>query len=222
MAAIRALGTDANRAGMARFGINVERALGVSVTDLRRIARRVGRDHGLARLLWASGIHEERLLAALVEEPVKVTEAQAERWVGAFDSWDLCDLVCANVFDRTPFAFEKAIAWAGREREYEKRAGFALMATLAVHCSDAPVGAFLGLLPLIEREAHDPRNFVKKAVNWALRQIGKRNGRLRRAALASARRIRAQGTPTSRWIAADAIRELDAHAAPRRAAKSAR
>lgn len=193
---------------MRRFGINVDRALGVSVTDLRRIARGLGKDHALARGLWASGIHEARILAALVEEPDRVTEAQAERWVRSFDSWDLCDQVCGNLFDRTPFAFEKAAAWAGREREFEKRAGFALMAMLAVHRRDAPDDAFLPFLKLIEREAHDGRNFVKKAVNWALRQIGKRSPRLREAALLTAGRIRDQGTPSARWIASDALREL--------------
>ena len=194
---------------MARFGINVDRALGVSVTELRRVARRFGRDHGLARGLWASGVHEARILAALVDDPTKVTEAQAERWVRSFDSWDLCDQVCGNLFDRTPFAFEKAAEWAGREREFEKRAGFALMAMLAVHRKDAPDGAFLPFLAVIEREADDGRNFVKKAVNWALRQIGKRSAPLRTAALRSARRIRAGGTPSARWIAAVAIRELE-------------
>ncbi len=207
---------------MGRFGINVQRALGVSVTDLRKIARRLGRDHAVARGLWATGIHEARILAALVEEPAKVAEAQAERWVKSFDSWDLCDQVCGNLLDRTRFAFEKAAAWAGREREFEKRAGFALMAILAVHRKDAPDSAFLPFLPLIEREADDGRNFVKKAVNWALRQIGKRSDGLNRAALGAARRIRGHGTPSARWIAVDAIRELEAYGSGGSRSQSAR
>lgn len=144
-----------------------------------------------------------------MDDPDKVTETQAERWVRAFDSWDLCDQVCANLLRRTPFAFAKAAEWAGRTREFEKRAGFALMAALAVHRKDVSDEEFLALLPVIEREAGDGRNYVKKAVNWALRQIGKRSARLRRAAAASARRIRTQGTASARWISSAALRELD-------------
>ncbi|CAN5175207.1 DNA alkylation repair protein [soil metagenome] len=194
---------------MARFGINVASALGVSVTDLRAIARKLGKDHALARRLWATGVHEARILPAFVDAPEMVTEAQADRWIRAFDSWDLCDQVCTSLFQRTPFAFAKAAEWAGREREFEKRAGFALMAALAVHRKDARDEAFVGLLRLVEEAAGDPRNFVKKSVNWALRQIGKRSARLRRAALAAARRIRRQPTASARWIASDAIRELE-------------
>ncbi len=213
MAALRARGSAKGRAGQARFGIDTEHALGVSMPDVRKIARRLGKDHALARELWATSVHEARILASIVEEPAKVSAAQADRWVRAFNSWDLCDQVCGNVFERTPFAFAKAVEWARREREFEKRAGFALMASLAWQRKDTPEVAFLRLLPAIEREADDGRNFVKKAVNWALRQIGKRNARLRRAALASAKRIRARGTPSARWIAADAIRELERHTA---------
>ena len=206
------MGRERNRAGMARFGINIENAVGVSVTDLRRLARSIGRDHKLAADLWRSGVHEARVLACFVEVPEKVTLAQMERWVRAFDSWDLCDQVCANLFDRTPFAFDKAVEWAARDEEFVKRAGFALMAALAVHDKASPDRRFLPLLPIIEREARDERNFVKKAVNWALRQIGKRNRTLNTAAVRCARRIEKQDSGAARWIARDALRELEGDA----------
>jgi 3-methyladenine DNA glycosylase AlkD len=194
---------------MARFGIATDRALGVRIPDLRRLAREIGRDHGLALRLWRSGVHEARILASMIDDPARVTERQMEAWARSFDSWDLCDQVCGNLFDRTPFAHEAATRWAPREEEFVKRAGFALMATLAVHDADADDRRFLRFLPLIEREAPDGRNFVKKAVNWALRQIGKRNERLRREALRVARRL-AEGPPgPARWVGRDALRELD-------------
>ncbi|MCJ7832376.1 MAG: DNA alkylation repair protein, partial [Actinobacteria bacterium] len=183
-------------------------ALGISVTDLRKIARRLGRDHGLAADLWKSGIHEARILAALVDEPSKVTQAQAERWVKTFDSWDLCDQVCANLFDRTPFAYEMAVEWPGREPEFVKRAGFSLMAALASHDKTARDTTLAAFLPVIEREAWDDRNFVKKAVNWALRGIGKSNLALNAAAIECAERIAGQDSRSARWIARDALREL--------------
>lgn len=205
---LRGMGSDRNREGMERFGIRVDNALGISVTDLRKVAKGLGRDHRLAADLWKSGIHEARILAALVDEPAKVTPAQAERWVKAFDSWDVCDLVCANLFDRTEFAYEKASEWAGREQEFVKRAGFALMAALAWHdkaADDAKLAAFFAI---IEREAGDERNFVKKAVNWALRGIGKRDAALNVEAIACAERIAGQDSRSARWIARDALREL--------------
>ncbi len=193
---------------MARFGIQVPDALGISAPVLRAMARRIRPNHVLAAQLWESGIHEGRILAALIDDPRLVTRGQMERWVRRFDAWDVCDAVCGNLFDRTPFAYEKAVAWSRRRAEYVKRAAFALMAWLAVHDKAAPDSRFLRFLPIIEREAGDSRNFVRKAVNWALRQIGKRNARLCRAATRSARRIRRQQSSTARWIAADALREL--------------
>lgn len=199
----------AARPAMARFGINVDHALGgISLTTLRTLARELGRDHRLAAGLWRSGIHEARLLACLVDDPAVVTAAQMDRWAAAFDSWDLCDTCCGSLFDRTPYAWAKATEWAGREEEFVKRAGFALMAWLAVHDKQATDERFLSLLPIIEHSASDDRNFVKKAVNWALRQIGKRNATLRRAAIETAERIGEQGTRSARWIASDALREL--------------
>lgn len=205
---LRSLASEKNRAGMARFGIEVSNALGVGVTALRRLARKLGKDHDLARELWDSEIHEARILASIVDVPAEVTEEQMESWVTVFDSWDLCDQACANLFWKTPFAWTKAFEWSAREPEFEKRAGFALMAALAVKDKAASDDDFLQLLPLIEAEADDDRNFVKKAVNWALRQIGKRNLALHGAAIATAEAIAAQGSRSARWIAADALREL--------------
>ena len=175
LAEIAARGSEANRAGMARYGIKVDDAWGVPVTELRRIARRLGRDHETALELWRTGCHEARLLAAFVDEPARVDEEQMERWAADFDSWDLCDEVTTDLFDQTPLAWTKAVEWAGRPEEFVKRGGFALMAGLAVHDKAARDEAFMELLALVEREAFDERNFVRKAVNWALRNIGKRD-----------------------------------------------
>lgn len=220
---LRALGSEANRAGMARYGINVEHASGVSVRTLRSLARRIGTDHELALALWATGHHEARLLACFVDDPDALTEAQAQAWAQAFDSWDLCDQATTGLFDRTPLAWPLSVAWARRDEPWVKRAGFAMMAGLAVHDKAAADRAFIQLLPLIEQAATDDRNFVRKAVNWALRNIGKRNAALNATALACARRILAAanmraggprggdpGARSARWVATDAIRELDA------------
>ena len=205
---LRSLADPEAKAGMARFGIETGTALGISIPTLRALARDIGRDHGLAEELWASGVHEARILAALVDDPKLVTEEQMERWVVQIDSWDVCDGVCSTLFDRSPFAYDKAAEWSARDEEFVKRAGFVLMAALAVHDKKAPDERFLEMLPLIERESHDERNFVKKAVNWALRGIGKRDRSLNAAAIAAGERIRAQGSRAARWIAADALREL--------------
>jgi len=196
-------------AGMARFGINPHNAYGISIPTLRHIARQTGKDHRLAQELWKSGIHEARILAALVDEPEQVTAAQMERWVKDFDSWDVCDQVCSNLFDKTPFAYRQALAWSRRKEEFVKRAGFALMAALAWHDKAGSDAAFRRFLPAVKRGATDERNFVKKAVNWALRQIGKRNRALNRAAIATAREIQRIDSSAARWIAADALRELE-------------
>jgi len=221
LAELRALGSERNRAGMARYGINVENAFGVSVYELRGLAARLGTDHELALALWATGNHEARLLACFVDDPAAVTAAQMEAWAGDFDSWDLCDQATTSLFDLTSHAWSKAAEWAGRDEEWVKRGGFALMAGLAVHDKAAPDRAFGRLLPLVERGAWDDRNFVKKAVNWALRNIGKRNRALNATALACAEGLRADanrraggerggdpGARSARWVATDAIREL--------------
>lgn len=193
--------------GMMRFGIDGSSALGIRIPQLRKLAKQLGKDHDLALSLWETAIHEARLLAIFIDEPAKVTEAQLELWVSDLRSWDICDQAC-SLFDRTSFAHDKAKEWSIREPEFEKRAGFALMATMAVHCKILSDDVFLEFLPIIEREAHDERNFVKKAVNWALRQIGKRSIFLLPKAIATTEAIHAQGSKSARWIANDALREL--------------
>jgi 3-methyladenine DNA glycosylase AlkD len=208
---LRHLKANANPAaveGMARFGIRTDGALGLSMPFLRQTAKSAGVDHALALKLWQSGIHEARILAALVDDPAQVTSAQMERWVKDFDSWDVCDQVCGNLFDRTRFGRRKAVTWAGRKSEFVRRAGFALIAALAWQDRQADDELFVGYLALVEEYAFDDRNFVKKAVNWALRNIGKRNRALNRAAVACARRIARRDSRAARWVAADAIREL--------------
>jgi 3-methyladenine DNA glycosylase AlkD len=201
-------GDPRNVEGMARYGIRPARAYGVPAPAIYRIARKIGRDHDLAADLWETGVHEARAVAALIDDPRLVDSRQMESWAAEFDSWAVCDHVCGKLFDRTPLAWPKALAWTRRRPEYVRRAGFALIAWLTVHDKKAPDDRFLAFLPLIERAASDERNMVKKAVNWALRQIGKRNARLNRDAIACADRVRRQGSPPARWIAADALREL--------------
>ena len=208
MTRLEALGSAANRTGMARYGINTERALGISVTTLKGVAREVGRDHALATRLWASGIHEARMLATLIDQPAQVSAAQMEAWVADFDSWDLCDGACGKLFWRTPHARDKIARWTAREPEFVRRAGFALIAWLAVHDKKAGDADFLGFLRLIEANADDERNFVKKAVSWALRQIGKRNQALNAAAVDCARRLAQREERAARWVGKDALREL--------------
>lgn len=193
---------------MARFGIGTARAYGVSTPAMRKIAREIGREHRLACELWKSGVREGRILAAMIADPELTTPAMMNRWARQIDSWDICDGCCIDLFRKTPFAWEKAVEWSASQAEFVKRAGFALMATLAVHDKQAPDRNFLKLLARIEREAWDDRNFVKKAVNWALRQIGKRNPRLRKAAMKSAARLAISGHRSARWIGHDALREL--------------
>ncbi len=208
LADLKTLGSEKNRAGMARYGINIERAFGVSIAQLRPVARRLKRNHELALALWASGIHEARLLAVFVDEPKKVTPAQMDAWTADFDSWDLCDQACSKLFVKTPFVEEKIAAWADDEREFVRRAGYALLAAYSVHGKGVPEERFVTFLALVERHATDPRNFVKKAVNWALRQIGKRSMTLRAPALALAHRLAASDDKTARWIGRDAEKEL--------------
>ncbi len=197
-------------AGMARFGINPNNTYGVSIPALRKIARETGKDHALAQKLWQSGIHEARILAGMIDIPDMVSEEQMEAWAADFDSWDVCDQVCSNLFDKTEFAYQKAHEWSGRKEEFVKRSGFVLMAALSVHDKKANDDKFLEFLPIIKKEAIDDRNFVRKAVNWALRQIGKRNMNLNRAAIEKAKEIQEIDSKSARWIASDALRELTA------------
>lgn len=208
LAKLRAIGNPKNVAGMARYGINPRTALGVSIPALRAMAKQLKKNHALALELWASDVHEARILAALIDDPKAVTEAQMERWVRGFDSWDVCDQCCNHLFRQTAFAHEMAVEWTRRKEEFVKRAGFVLMACLAGHDKDASDARFASYLRIIPREATDERNFVRKAVNWALRQIGKRNVRLNREAVKTAKAIQKLDSKAARWIAADALREL--------------
>jgi 3-methyladenine DNA glycosylase AlkD len=208
LAELRALGSEKNRAGMARFGINTDRAFGVSIAAMTPLTRKYRRNHALAQALWASGYHEARILAAFVEEPDKVSKTQMNAWAADFDSWDVCDQVCMRVFARTPYAADRIQRWARDKREFVRRAAFATIAGYTVAAKDADDAAFLVFLPLIEADANDPRNFVRKAVNWALRQIGKRSAGLHGPALALARELAGSDDKTARWIGADAAREL--------------
>jgi len=209
IAHLRTLSNPANVAGQRRFGITPKtEQLGISITILRPLARPHRKNHALALQLWASRIHEARILAAHIDDLAQVTRSQMDTWARDFDSWDVCDQTCGNLFDRTPFAIAKAHQWSTRRDEFVKRAGFVLMASLAVHAKNLPDDTFLEFLPLIRRESTDDRNFVRKAVNWALRQIGKRNPRLRKAAIAEAQAIAKIDSRPAHWIAKDALREL--------------
>jgi 3-methyladenine DNA glycosylase AlkD len=205
---LKAQANPANVAGMAKFGISAKNTLGVSMPFLRNTAKEIGTDHELAQSLWDSGIHEARILASLVDDPALVSESQMEKWVHDFDSWAVCDQCCSNLFDKTNLAYVKAIEWSNKKEEYVKRAGFVLMATSAVHNKDTENEVFTNFLPIIARESLDDRNYVKKAINWALRQIGKRNKELNAAAKETAKEISAFDSVSAKWIASDALREL--------------
>jgi 3-methyladenine DNA glycosylase AlkD len=206
-------------AGMAKYGMTVERRLGVSVPDMRKLAKELGRDHALALDLWRTGIAEARIVAGMVADPAKLTEGQMEEWVKDIDSWDVCDQVCMNLFEKSQLAWKKIIDWSEREEEFVKRTAFSLIACLAWHDKKASDERFVELLPVIMREATDERNFVKKAVNWALRNIGKRNVHLNEAAISTAKEIQRLDSKAARWIAADAIRELESDAVQSRLRK---
>lgn len=209
---LRRLGTKRNVEGMARFGIRAKKVFGVSKPKLDALAKKIGKNHALGLALWATGIQDAKILAGLISEPRKVTAAQMELWVRDFDNWDTCDGTCCHLFVFAEDAWPKAIAWTKRREEFQKRGGFALAAYLAYRDKSAGDATYLDFLKVIEREAGDERNFVRKAVNWALRNIGKRNLRLNRAAIATARRLRKKESRAARWIAADALRELEGEA----------
>jgi 3-methyladenine DNA glycosylase AlkD len=213
---LKRTGTARVRDGMARYAIPSHNALGVAVGALRKYSVGLGRDHDLAVALWDTGWYEARMLAAFIDEPALVTVRQMDRWCRQFDSWAICDHLCFHLFDRTPHAWRRIEPWSRHEQEFSKRAAFALLWGLSVHDKAAPDDAFLSALPLIERAAHDDRNFVKKAVDMALRAIGKRNGVLHTAALASARRLSEERTPSARWVGKSAVRELTSAAMARR------
>jgi len=207
------------RAKMQYFGICVKKAHGISVPELRRLAKTIGKNHQLAIQLWASGIHEAKSLAGMIGESKKVTAAQMDRWARNFDSWDVVDGTCCDLFVHAAPAWKKAVEWSTRKEEFVKRAAFSLMAYLSYKDKSASDEKFLRLLKIIKRESLDDRHFVKKSVNWALRNIGKRNPALNRAAIRTAQQIRGLDSPTARWIAADALRELTSPAVQLRLAK---
>jgi 3-methyladenine DNA glycosylase AlkD len=216
---LNSIANPSNVEGMARFGISSANTLGISVTDLRKIAKDIGKNHRMALELWATGIHEARILAAIVDEPNKVSRDQMDNWAKDFDSWDVCDQACTCLFDRTPHAFDKAAEWSHRQEEFVKRAGFAMMAGLAVHDKAASDERFAEFLEHVKRESHDDRKYVRKAVNWALRQIGKRNKRLNGLAIGCATEISGLDSRAARWIASDALRELRSDAVQERLAR---
>ena len=202
-------GTKATREGMARYGIEARRAFGVPMSTLLTLSKRLGKDHALATALWNTGCYEARLLAAMVGKPERVTRAQMNAWAASFENWADCDTVCFKLWDRSPFAWEKARTWAKSSRELVKRGGFVLMACLALHDKQAPDAEFLAFLPLIEKGAADERNIVMKAVSWALRSIGRRNRALNKAAIDVARRLAKAEDAAPRWVGKDAVRELE-------------
>lgn len=212
IAELRAQANEVNRAGMARFGINTERAFGMSIPPLRAMGKLLGRDHDRALALWESGWHEARLLAVFTDEAKCVSDQQMEQWASDFNSWDITDQCCSNLFIHTPFAERKVREWSSRQEEYVRRAAFAMLAALAVHSRTLTDSDFRNFLPLISAAADDERNFVKKAVNWSLRQIGKRNHSLHADAICLAEDLAERLSRSARWIARDALRELQSEA----------
>jgi 3-methyladenine DNA glycosylase AlkD len=201
-------GTRRYRDGLVRYGIVTDKAFGVPVGTMLKFAKQHGKDHGLAAALWRSGYYEARMLAAMIDDPKQVTRRQMDAWAREFDNWGICDTVCWHLFDYTPFAWPMLRRWTRSPHEFVKRAAFAMMAGQAGHNQTATDAEFLALLPLIEKGARDDRNFVKKAVNWALRRIGGRSPRLHGAALELSRRLAASEEPSCRWVGKDALRDL--------------
>src|SRR5437016_4968220 len=218
---LRALGEQRNIDGMARFGIHAKVVYGVAKPKMDELARRIGKNHDLALELWATGVHDARILAGMIDKPGLVDASQMERWVTDFDNWDVCDGTCCHLFVFAAPAWAKAVEWSTREKEFEKRAGFALMAYLAYRDKSASNAKYQRLFSIIRREARDERNFVRKAVNWALRQIGKRNLKLNRIAIREAAGICKIDSRAARWIAADALRELKSEAVQARLRRKA-
>jgi 3-methyladenine DNA glycosylase AlkD len=208
LASLEKMSTRRDRDNLARFGITAHKALGVSMANIQVLAKRLGRDHGLADALWKTGWYEARLLTSFVDEPARVTPAQMDRWCRDFDNWGICDTVCFHLFDKTPHAWGRVLKWADSRQEFVKRAAFALLASLALHDKRAGDEAFVQYLPLIERAATDERNFVKKGVSWALRLIGRRNSALNAAAVTIARRLSVSPEAAARWVGKGALKEL--------------
>ena len=205
--------------GMARYGMRGEKRLGVAIPVLRKMAKEIGKDHGLALRLWKIGIPDAMILAAMVDDPTEVTEKQMEQWVVDIDSWDVCDQLCMNLLEKVPFALKKIGAWSKRDEEFVKRVAFAMLACIAWHEKDATDSKFIKLLPLIKKGAADERNMVKKAVSWALRNIGKRNPALNAIAIKTAKELQQMDGKAARWIASAAIRDLTSETTRKRLGK---
>jgi len=206
---LRTFSDPAYLQNIGRLGVKGKNMLGVCLPDLRKIAKKYDKDHTLASALWKTGIHEACILASMLDEVAAVTPQQMEQWVQDFDSWDLCDQVCSNLFCYTPFAYDKALQWSERYGEFTKRAGFVMMAELAIHDKQAQDALLAAFFPIIEREAYDQRNYVKKAISWALRQIGKRNATLHAMALLVGERLAIHELPAARWVGKDVLKELN-------------
>ncbi|NOT49610.1 MAG: DNA alkylation repair protein [Acidobacteria bacterium] len=223
---LKSFGSPENVAGMVRFGIVTKKAFGVAAPDLKLLAKEIKKEtsdrHSLALDLWKSGIHDARAIAYLIDDPKRVTPKQMDAWARDFDNWAVVDGTCGHLFCRTAPAYEKAFEWSERDEEFIKRAGIVLMAWLAVHDKKADDEKIAEFLPILEKQSNDERNFVKKAVNWALRQIGKRNLALNKLAIEAAERIKLQNTKSARWIASDALRELSGDAVQKRLAAKIR
>jgi 3-methyladenine DNA glycosylase AlkD len=205
---LRNQGSETFRAGLERYGLPADKAFGIPVGTIQKYGKTLGPDHALAQALWQSGWTDARMLASFVGEPDKVTAAEMDRWCKDFDSWGIVDTVCFKLWDRSPHAWTKAVQWSKRRPEFEKRAGFVLMACLAAHDKTAADAAFTKFLPLIEQGAADERNFVKKGVSWALRHIGHRNAKLHAAAVKTATKLSKSADATQRWVGKDALRDL--------------
>jgi 3-methyladenine DNA glycosylase AlkD len=222
LASLKRKGSKAGRDGMARYAIPSDRAFGVSMKDVQALGKMLGRDHALALALWDTGFYEARALCAYVDEPARVTAAQMDRWCRDFDNWATCDTLCFALFDRTPHAWRKVAAWTKRKPEFERRAGLALLASLALHDKSADDAPFVTLLPLVERVADDQRNFVRKAASWALRSVGGRSAALNAQVIALARRLAASDDRTARATGKEVLRELAKPAVQKRLARNAK
>jgi 3-methyladenine DNA glycosylase AlkD len=208
LASLQEMSTQKDRDNLVRFGINAKNAFGVSMANVQALAKRLGTSHELAAALWETGVYEARMVASFVDDPALVTPAQMDRWCRDFDNWAICDTMCFNLFDRTPHAWGRVNAWSSKRDEFQKRSAFALLWSLALHDKGASDAQFVDALALVERAAGVERNFVRKAVNMALRAVGKRNADLNAAAMRVAERLAQSPDPTARWVGADAAREL--------------
>jgi len=216
---LRKLSTQRDRENFKRFAITAPKNFGVSMANMKPLAKQIGRSHDLAAALWKTGWYEARMLATLIDEPARVTPAQMDRWCRDFDNWAICDTACIHLFDRTPHAFAKIRQWSREKGEFQKRAAFALLASAALHDKKAEPDLFAHCLPLIEKASDDDRNFVKKGVNWALRAVGRRAA-LRSAAIALAERLAESSIRSARWIGKDALTAFHKGLPKRRAKKA--